>query len=388
MQRILQTIISFSNIFALTFLHLTALWGWMAILPVSSKTEGNHIPFLLGWLCLLLSWYFIWKRLAKGQNVLFSCLRKIDIFFACCIFIVGVVFFCGAGSMSNRFMAGGNVIVSISMLLHMKKRSLHALLVSGIIGVLLWGLPNRKWENSNAYEEELRWNVPNLVQASPDHIGACASYGYDSQKLEQAVLTFFESGHRTRYETSFLCYAALKMENESVWRKCRQTPHERPVFQFQWGGLMAPEKKSVVDPNMDSFCFTLFMVTTNSRMDVVSFEWCRNAYSRQSSAGRHYRYEQGRALLNIWDGHLSDLNHPETIFLEQHQSVIAIQTQRPFNYEAYLTPHALRRLEDDLKGSPRLFRLKWQTKESMIFVPETIMPEDASYRMPFHHSTS
>ena len=140
MQRILQTIISFSNIFALTFLHLTALWGWMAILPVSSKTEGNHIPFLLGWLCLLLSWYFIWKRLAKGQNVLFSCLRKIDIFFACCIFIVGVVFFCGAGSMSNRFMAGGNVIVSFVMLLYAKKPT-HFILAGGIfLGIFLWSL--------------------------------------------------------------------------------------------------------------------------------------------------------------------------------------------------------------------------------------------------------
>lgn len=168
-------------------------------------------------------------------------------------------------------------------------------------------------------------------------------------------------------EFPFLCYLAIEKANPG------KTPlPTTPGLSVRWNGVFDQEAIAKSYRQALNYCFTMFMVTSNDVIRVLSFEKFRNNGNCVGADGRFFKYCNGTMHVSIWDGILPDLNHPEEIFKESFKEVVAVASEHPFNYCYYLTPDRLHDAVEEL-SKQRLFRLIKQSETNMTFVSESVL---------------
>lgn len=121
-----------------------------------------------------------------------------------------------------------------------------------------------------------------------------------------------------------------------------------------------------------NFGFTVFMVTSNDAVRVLSFERFRNVGKCRGTQGRYIKYCDESMKLSIWDGILPDRNHPEGLFDEQYKEVLAVLTERPFNYCYYLSPAMIASAIDSLPRQ-RIYRLAKRAEDNWTFISDAVL---------------
>lgn len=143
-------------------------------------------------------------------------------------------------------------------------------------------------------------------------------------------------------------------------------------MEVRWKGIFDMETINRQHRREINFGFTVFMVTSNDAVRVLSFERSRNNGKCRGTQGRYIRYCDESMKLSIWDGILPDRNHPEDLFDEQYKEVLAVLTERPFNYCYYLSPDMIASAIDRMPRQ-RIYRLVKRTKDDWSFVSDTVL---------------
>ena len=143
-------------------------------------------------------------------------------------------------------------------------------------------------------------------------------------------------------------------------------------MEIRWNGIFDRETINRQYRKEVNFGFTVFMVTSNDAVRVLSFERLRNNGKSRGTQGRHIWYCDESMKLSIWDGILPDRNHPEGLFDEQYKDVLAVLTERPFNYCYYLSSVMIASAVDRLPRQ-RIYRLVKRTEDNWTFVSDAVL---------------
>ena len=186
----------------------------------------------------------------------------------------------------------------------------------------------------------------------------------NGQRLSDKLIHFAEDTPVSDVNMPFLCYIDIGMH--------RHQHLASDNILVRWNGIFDRKDLNRQYRQSLDFSFTVFMVTTNDSVQVLSFEKFRNGGRYGGMEGKHFNYYDGEMDLLIWDGIFPDRNHPGGLFREQYKDTIAVLTERPFNYCYYLTPD---RLYAALDGFPRqkLYRVVNKTETNIIFVSEAVL---------------
>lgn len=145
-------------------------------------------------------------------------------------------------------------------------------------------------------------------------------------------------------------------------------------IEVRWKGIFDQESIDRQYRKEVNFCFTVFMVTSNDAVRVLSFERFRNNGKCRGTQGRYIRYCDEIMNLSIWDGILPDRNHPEYLFDEQYKEVVAVQTERPFNYCYYLSfPMIASAI--DRHPRQRIYKLVTRTEVNWVFASNAVLSD-------------
>lgn len=145
-------------------------------------------------------------------------------------------------------------------------------------------------------------------------------------------------------------------------------------LEVRWNGIFDQKSIDRQYRKEINFCFTVFMVTSNDAVRVLSFERFRNNGKCRGTQGRYVRYCDEIMKLSIWDGILPDRNHPENLFDEQYKEVVAVLTERPFNYCYYLSSAMVASAIDRLPRQ-RIYKLMARTGDNWIFASNAVLPD-------------
>lgn len=207
-----------------------------------------------------------------------------------------------------------------------------------------------------------------VLSVSGTRLGNCWTYDYDARNVKSQVQNYIGRTPVNEICMPFLCYAALKFEPE---RFPNNGKDEKEKFLFQWGGAIEAQDISSGYAVAPAYCFTVFMLTTNDVIRVFSFDLQRNRYNMIGFGSDYRDYVQGLTWLSIWDGHLNNLNKPQEMFTEIYKDVFAVMSERPFNYDC--SPWATDfKIARDIASKKHLFRMVWQTRQCMLFLPEVL----------------
>lgn len=219
---------------------------------------------------------------------------------------------------------------------------------------------------SQSREDEFSTSFREHVKLLDKSYSSCEVNG---QRLCDKLIRFAEKTLVSDVNMPFLCYIDIGMS--------RHQHLNSDNISVRWNGIFDRKDLSWQYRQALNFSFTVFMVTTNDCVQVLSFEKFRNNGRHGGMEGKHFNYCEGKMDLLIWDGILPDRNHPGGMFKEEYKDTIAVLTERPFNYCYYLTPD---RLYAALEGFPRhnLYRVVNKTETNMTFVSETVLLADDS----------
>ena len=196
----------------------------------------------------------------------------------------------------------------------------------------------------------------------------------DGLTLREMLSGFVERMPVSAIEMPFVCFARMEGESGS-----RPVLHEgsspSPELTVRWNGVFDQDAMGNRYRGEQNFCFTVFLVTSNDLVRVISFERFRNGGRYGGPDGRHFRGCDGNMELAIWDGIMPDRNHPEELFREPFKDVFAVLTERPFNYCYYTSRDRLTSAWDSLSRQRR-YRVVDRTEASMTFVSEAVLSGD------------
>lgn len=198
----------------------------------------------------------------------------------------------------------------------------------------------------------------------------------DGLTLREMLSVFVERTPVSDIEMPFVCLpfvCFVRMEENSG---SRPVQHEgsspSPELTVRWNGGFDLDAMGERYRGEQNFCFTVFLVTSNDLVRVISFERFRNGGRYGGPDGRHFRGCDGNMELAIWDGIMPDRNHPEELFRGPFKEVLAVLTERPFNYCHYTSRDRLVSAWDRLSRQRRYRVVDW-TEASMTFVSEAVL---------------
>ena len=218
-----------------------------------------------------------------------------------------------------------------------------------------------------------------------DELDGHRVYGYDASKLNNSISEMIAKRRsklgklsETEIKSYFplVYFVALKYENRlDTAGKIMESEH----FRLQFGAIDFfhtpddPESPSSERPSCTK-CFTFFFLSEDDNVEILSVDLSRNLHSASSLQRKCLSYGSVNSKIQIWDAYMTDRNRPERILENKYKKVFAIMTDRPFNYMTYTRIKQLELLE--LVHSGSVYRLCWQTPECMLFIPETLLPQD------------
>lgn len=195
-----------------------------------------------------------------------------------------------------------------------------------------------------------------------------ASCAVNGRQLNAVLTCFAERASLSGIEMPFI-------GSVDIGRTHRRSTADQDALsrmEVRWNGIFDRETISRQYRKEVNFGFTVFMVTSNDAVRVLSFERLRNNGKSRGTQGRYIRYCDESMKLSIWDGILPDRNHPEGLFDEQYKDVLAVLTERPFNYCYYLSPAMIASAVDRLPRQ-RIYRLVKRTEDNWTFVSDAVL---------------
>lgn len=211
-------------------------------------------------------------------------------------------------------------------------------------------------------------------------------YGYDAAYLHDAIARLLENRRsnlgmlsETSVMTQFplVYFLALKYEDK---KNASGKTTEGECFRIQLSAVDFFRSSDAYEGSHCEWpscrkCYTFFMVDDDGQVEILSVVPSRNFKSISSFQSKRLSYGSVNARILIWDAYMPDRNHPEKIFEGKYKKVFAVMTDQPFNYMAYVTYKRHELIEMEHSGS--VYRLCWRTPQSMLFVPEALLPKES-----------
>ena len=203
------------------------------------------------------------------------------------------------------------------------------------------------------------------IQYRTDWLGTIKTYGYDAGMLQGRLASYVEHTDEPRVKLPLFYLIALKFESDPLYDGTKG----RTCFRFQYSGVF---KHFGEGSHSSDSCFTFFMKNHNGEMHVLCVDMNCLAIHRSGTCGDRFDFCSGSVPIDIWSGNLPDRDHPETILTARYIDVLAVRTDRPFNYHAY------RKESFEGMQSPDVYRVCRRTPDCMIFIPTILMDQDMS----------
>lgn len=219
-----------------------------------------------------------------------------------------------------------------------------------------------------------------LVKFCDGKLGEHFTDGFDASFLHAAIKRHFD-GNKNRYtdmdDNQFaslfpaVYFVSLKSKDGvGVWKP----KYDKGILAMEIDSIEYRRSTNVMLSEMKNSVrrktFTFFMITPEDKVEILSVDLSRNP-SRGHGVGRNFIFSSVDCSISIWDSFMPDKNKPESIFGKQYKKILAVMTDRPFNYMENIKVERLLALEK--MGWAYVFRLCWRTPTCMIFIPEQLL---------------
>lgn len=203
------------------------------------------------------------------------------------------------------------------------------------------------------------------IQYRADRLGRIRTYGYDASMLRGRLASYVEHANESLVQLPLFYLIALKFESDPLYDGTKG----RTCFRFQYSGVFKHLGEGSHSPNS---CFTFFMKSHDGATHVLCVDMNCLEIHHSTICGDRFDFSSGYSPINVWSGDLPYRDHPESILTARYTDILAVRTDRPFNY------HAHRKEFFEGMQSPDVYRVCWRTPDCMIFLPTILMDHDVS----------